>query len=125
LVRQSFQPPDIVQADRHMAAVANIIGNWSINAAREVAWGTAVALWQVRDDPTATRLLTGGLARTVAMASRGLLAPSDTGLPDNAGPQPGTCPGRVGNDVDPAQIVSGVPDPRACARCRRSSCWCC
>jgi len=72
-VRQSFEPPDIVQADRHVAAVANIIGNWSINAAREVAWDTAVALWQVRDHPTATRLLTGGLARTVAMASRGLL----------------------------------------------------
>jgi len=72
-VRQSFEPPDIVEADRHVAAVANIIGNWSINAAREVAWDTAVALWQVRDHPTATRLLTGGLARTVAMASRGLL----------------------------------------------------
>ena len=72
-VRQSFEPPDVLVVDRHVAAVANIIDNWSINAAREVAWDTAVALWDVRDFEIATRLLTGSLARTVAMASRGLL----------------------------------------------------
>jgi hypothetical protein len=32
-----------------------------------------VALWDVRDFEIATQLLTGALARTVAMASRGLL----------------------------------------------------
>ncbi len=72
-VRQSFEPPEVVIIDQHVAAVANIIDNWSINAAREVAWDTAVALWDVRDFELATRLLTGSLARTVAMASRGLL----------------------------------------------------
>jgi hypothetical protein len=72
-VRESFEPPDVVVVDRHVAAVANLIGNWSITAAREVAWDTAVALWDVRDFEIATQLLTGGLARTVAMASRGLL----------------------------------------------------
>ncbi|HEY5248091.1 MAG TPA: DUF5995 family protein, partial [Dermatophilaceae bacterium] len=72
-VRESFEPPDVVVVDQHVAAVANLIGNWSINAARDVAWDTAVALWDVRDFEIATRLLTGALARTVAMASRGLL----------------------------------------------------
>jgi len=72
-VRQSFEPPDVVAIDQHVAAVANIVGNWSINAAREVAWDTATALWDVRDYQLATQLLTGALARTVAMASRGLL----------------------------------------------------
>jgi len=72
-VRQSFEPPDVVVVDQHVAAVANVIGNWSINAARDVAWDTAVALWDVRDFEIATQLLTGALARTVAMASRGLL----------------------------------------------------
>jgi Family of unknown function (DUF5995) len=72
-VRQSFEPPDVVVVDQHIAAVANVINNWSINAARDVAWDTAVALWDVRHFEIATQLLSGALARTVAMASRGLL----------------------------------------------------
>ena len=72
-VRESFEPKDVVVIDRHVAAVANVVGNWSINVARDVAWDTAVALWEVRDHQLATRLLTGALAHTVAMASRGLL----------------------------------------------------
>jgi len=72
-VRESFEPPDVVAVDRHVAAVANLIGNWDITQARDVAWDTALALWEVRDHQFATQLLTGALARTVAMASRGLL----------------------------------------------------
>jgi hypothetical protein len=72
-VRESFEPPDVVVVDQHVAAVANVVGNWSINAARDVAWNTSVALWDVRDHQMATQLLTGALARTVAMASRSLL----------------------------------------------------
>jgi hypothetical protein len=72
-VRESFEPPDVVAVDRHVAAVANLIGNWDITEARDVAWDTALALWEVRDHQLATELLTGALARTVAMASRGLL----------------------------------------------------
>ena len=72
-IRESFEPPDVLQVDRHVAAVANVVANWSITAARDVAWDTAVGLWDVRDHPVATQLLTGALARTVAMASRGLL----------------------------------------------------
>jgi len=72
-VRESFEPPVVVVVDHHVAAVANIIANWSINTARDVAWDTTLALWQVRDFTIAVELLTGALARTVAMASRGLL----------------------------------------------------
>jgi hypothetical protein len=72
-VRESFEPKGVLVVDQHVAVVANVVGNWSINAARDVAWDTAVALWAVRDHQMATRLLTGALARTVAMASRGLL----------------------------------------------------
>jgi hypothetical protein len=72
-IRESFEPTDVKEVDEHVAAVANLIGNWSINAARDVAWDTALALWDIRDHRTATDLLTGALARTVAMASRGLL----------------------------------------------------
>ena len=72
-IRQSFESRAVQAADRHVAAVANLIGNWSVTAAREAAWDTALALWQVREFTLATKLLSDALARTVAMASRGLL----------------------------------------------------
>lgn len=72
-VRESFEPRDVRVVDRHVAAVVNVVCNWSMNAARDVAWDTALALWDVRDHAEATALLTGALARTVAMASRELL----------------------------------------------------
>lgn len=72
-VRESFESAGVQSADRQVAAVANVVCNWSMNSARDVAWDTAVALWDVRDHTTATALLTGALARTVAMVSRSLL----------------------------------------------------
>jgi hypothetical protein len=72
-IRQSFESGAVLAMDRHAAAVATIIGNWSINAARDVAWDTALALWEVRGVSGARDLLMNALARTVGMASRGLL----------------------------------------------------
>ena len=72
-IRESFEPADVRDADQHVAAVANLVSNWSISEARDVAWDTAVALWDIRDHQMATKLLTGSLACTVAMASRCLL----------------------------------------------------
>lgn len=72
-VRESFEPPADQPTDEHVAAVLNVVANWSINSARDVAWDTALALWDVRDHQVATELFTGALARTIAMASRGLL----------------------------------------------------
>lgn len=72
-VRESFEPPDVQVADRHVAAVLNLVDNWSINTARDVAWDTALALWTVRGQAFATELMTDALARLVAMASRALL----------------------------------------------------
>ena len=73
-VRESFEPAGVVPVDRHVAAVANLVANWSINTARDVAWDTATALWDVREHQVATTLLTDTLAHTVGMASRALLA---------------------------------------------------
>jgi hypothetical protein len=72
-IRESFEPPDVRDADRHVAAVANLVANWSITTARDVAWDTALALWEVRSNRVATDLITHALAHTVAMASRCLL----------------------------------------------------
>jgi hypothetical protein len=72
-IRESFESRGVRAVDRHLAAVTDVVCNWNMKAAHDVAWDAALALWGVRDRPDATRLLTGGLARTVAMASRGLL----------------------------------------------------
>jgi hypothetical protein len=85
-IRQSFESSVALQADRRAQVVLDLVANWSINAARDVAWDTAVALWRCRDVATAEDLLMGGIARTVAMASRCLLV-----VPDPHG-TPGTNP---------------------------------
>jgi hypothetical protein len=72
-VRESFEPKDVETIDAHIAAVSNLVCDWSINTARDVAWDTALALWEVRDLHVATDLLAGALSRTVGMASRTLL----------------------------------------------------
>jgi hypothetical protein len=72
-IRESFEPVDVRDVDQHVAAVANLVCNWSINEARDVAWDTSLGLWAVRDNHLATGLLTDALARVVAMATRTLL----------------------------------------------------
>jgi hypothetical protein len=44
-----------------------------MNESRDVAWDTALALWAVGDHDVASGLLTGALARVVAMATATLL----------------------------------------------------
>jgi hypothetical protein len=72
-VRQSFESGVVLGDDRHAQAVLDLVGNWSINSARDVAWDTALALWRCRHIATVEDLMMDGLARTVAMASRCLL----------------------------------------------------
>lgn len=72
-VRESFEPPDIRFADHHVAAVANLLLNWSMNEARDVAWDSALALWEVRDHHLATELMTTALGGVIALGTRALL----------------------------------------------------
>jgi hypothetical protein len=72
-VRESFEPADVREADRHVAAVANLVCDWSLNEARDIAWDTALGLWAVRDNHLATELLTSALARVVGLASSAVL----------------------------------------------------
>jgi hypothetical protein len=73
-VRQSFESGMARAADKHLTAVANVVANWSIRSARDVAWDTSLALWELRHAGFARDLLMGSLGRTVGMASRILLA---------------------------------------------------
>jgi Family of unknown function (DUF5995) len=72
-VRQSFESSGLRRDDKHVQAVLDVVGDWSINSARDVAWETATELWRCRHVTSAANLLMDGLAHTVGMASRLLL----------------------------------------------------
>lgn len=72
-LRESFESAPELAVDRHLTAVNNLIANWTINSARDLAWNNCLLLWAVRDDPIASELLAGSLARSAALASRLLL----------------------------------------------------
>ena len=72
-VRQSFESAPELAVDHHLSAVATLIGNWTINSARDLAWTNCLLLWAVRDNRVAHGLLLDSLAASAALASRMLL----------------------------------------------------
>ncbi|MDQ1359433.1 MAG: hypothetical protein QOG44_3806 [Acidimicrobiaceae bacterium] len=72
-VRQSFEAGIVLKIDKHAQACTNVVANWSMNAAREMAWDTALGLWETRTMDIAHKMMLLMLGRTVALASRGLL----------------------------------------------------
>ncbi|MGO9296645.1 MAG: DUF5995 family protein [Streptosporangiaceae bacterium] len=72
-VRQSFESAPELAVDHHLSAVSNLIANWTINSARDLAWNNCLLLWAVRDNPVARGLLAGSLAASAALTSRLLL----------------------------------------------------
>ncbi len=75
-IRQSFETGIILELDRQFSpGIEDVASNFSITAAREVAWGNALALWELSSRQVLARLFLEGLDRTVAFAGRGLLLP--------------------------------------------------
>jgi Family of unknown function (DUF5995) len=72
-VRESFETAAELTVDRHLAAVADLLGNWTINDARDLAWTNCLLLWAVRDNPIARGLFLDTLAASTELASRLLL----------------------------------------------------
>ena len=72
-VRQSFESAPERDVDQHLCAVTNLIANWSINSARDMAWNNCLLLWALRDDEIARGLFLDSLAASTALASRMLL----------------------------------------------------
>jgi len=72
-VRQSFESAPELAVDHHLSAVSNLVANWSINSARDLAWNNCLLLWGMRDDPLARELFLSSLAASAALASRLLL----------------------------------------------------
>ena len=53
----------------------HLLSTWSIDGAREAAWASALALWQLRDTPAALAAATDALSDATGLVSRCLLTP--------------------------------------------------
>jgi len=53
----------------------HIVGVWSIDHAREAAWASVLALWELHRLPPAYRLVADALSGSVGMVGRALLTP--------------------------------------------------
>lgn len=85
-VRQAFLHGVALEADRALAPVIAMVGNWSIAKAREAAWVTAGLLWEIDGvEPLASDYL-ATLGRSVGLAGRLLLTPVGEPKP-GAGPR--------------------------------------
>lgn len=73
-VRESFEAGLLLEVDRRIR-LDNVIGNWSIGAARDAGWANGNALWTIRGIPPLRSEFTKALDRTVGFAGRGLLTP--------------------------------------------------
>jgi len=74
-IRQSFETGVIADLDRRCPGLENVVSNFSITAARQVAWDNANTLWHLGDNRFLSDHFLDSLDRLVAFAGRGLLTP--------------------------------------------------
>jgi Family of unknown function (DUF5995) len=74
-VRQSFESGLVLEVDERAEGALDRISDWSINSARDVAWGNSLLLWAFRDHAHIERAIRRSLARVVATTCRWLLRP--------------------------------------------------
>jgi hypothetical protein len=72
-IRQSFESAPELDVDRHLSAVCDLVANWTINSARDMAWNNCLLLWAVRGNPVTRGLFLDTLAASTALAGRMLL----------------------------------------------------
>jgi hypothetical protein len=74
-IRESFESGIILDLDRQAAGLLDVVGNFGIDTARQVAWDDALALWDLRADRWAFDLYADGLDRAAEVAGRALMVP--------------------------------------------------
>lgn len=72
-IRRSLENRLEQAVDSHLATVATLTCNVTMNFARDVAWDNSLRLWQLRDLPGVDKIFLDGLAASTAVASRLLL----------------------------------------------------
>lgn len=76
-IRRSFLTQLERAVDDHLSPVAHLVSSWSIDRARDIAWGTVQTLWELRGLRHLYDVYADGLAHTVGMGSRLLLTSID------------------------------------------------
>lgn len=76
-VRQSFLDEVVVQHGAALSPLADLIGNFSVDMARDAAWVSAQTLWALRHVPFVRDAARLTLSRTVGLVSRHLLVRFD------------------------------------------------
>jgi hypothetical protein len=72
-IRQSFLDSLIVEAGAPLSPLADLISNWSIDAARDAAWVHARTLWKLRHTRALAAAYRRTLGRTVGLVGRQML----------------------------------------------------
>ena len=72
-VRQSMLSGVVLDVDREVSPLLDLVGSWSVSRARDAAWQQALVLWELRGSPTLTTGYLDTLARNVGLVSRQLL----------------------------------------------------
>ncbi len=74
-IRQSFETGVIADLDKRCPGLENLVGNFSVDTAREVAWDNGATLWHLNDNQFLSHSFLESLDRLVAFAGNGLLTP--------------------------------------------------
>ena len=85
-VRESFLAGVALDVDQAAAPVLNVVGGWSIEAARDAAWLSATVQWSLQDQADAYAAYLSSRASMVGLVSRQLLTPVT--LPEPASDNP-------------------------------------
>ncbi len=75
-VRRSFLTSAGQEVDDRLGPVVHLVSSWKIDKARDVAWVNVEALWALRNEASLADRYRSALARTVGMATRCLLTPT-------------------------------------------------
>ncbi|WP_329486544.1 DUF5995 family protein [Kitasatospora sp. NBC_01246] len=85
-VREQLMPgPDALE---RAEPLTHLLGTWSVDTAREAAWATVRALWQLRGVPSAAAALAAALDTSVGLLGRALLTPLGPDRPRAGGAAP-------------------------------------
>jgi hypothetical protein len=74
-IRESFESGVILDLDRKAAGLEDLIDNFGIEALRQAAWVSALALWDLRHDAWVSKEYAGGLDLAATLAEKPLLLP--------------------------------------------------
>ena len=74
-IRESFETGVLLDLDRRAAGLDDVVDNAGIDAARDLAWVNALALWHLRHDDRLSRDYAEGLGAAAAVAGHTLLTP--------------------------------------------------